>query len=115
MNISLPESRNVDVEYILDTTTTLETDHDTSNDPSGSLAINGMASQGKLNSLDTDDYWSMKLTGGEIYTVRATDFSQLSDVSLLVDHHELDGTKEAGIGEQRMLTRGYSLLLTKQL
>ena len=67
----------VEVEYILDTTTTLETDNDTSNDPSGSLAINGMASQGKLNSLDTEDYWSMKLTGGEIYTVRATDFSQL--------------------------------------
>ena len=81
-------SGDIDVEYILDTTTTLETDQDTSNDPSGSLAINGMASQGKLNSLDTEDYWSMKLTGGEIYTVRATDFSQLSDVSLLVDHQE---------------------------
>ena len=96
----------VEVEYILDTTTTLETDNDTSNDPSGSLAINGMASQGKLNSLDTEDYWSMKLTGGEIYTVRATDFSQLSDVSLLVDHHELGwhqgswnwGTEDADTG-----------------
>ena len=65
-----------------------------------------MASQGKLNSLDTEDYWSMKLTGGEIYTVRATDFSQLSDVSLLVDHHELGwhqgsrnwGTEDADTG-----------------
>ena len=89
----------------------------TSNDPSGSLAINGMASQGKLNSLDTEDYWSMKLTGGEIYTVRATDFSQLSDVSLLVDHHELgwhQADQRWNWWEHRMLTQGYSIIITRR-
>ena len=67
----------------LDSAIVLETDTDSRTAPSGSIAIDGLPSQGKLNALDQEDSWGLTLTGGKIYTIRATGFSE--DVNLILD------------------------------
>ena len=75
--ISVPK---VNISASLDTSVSLEIDTDTEDAPSGSITVDGIPTAGELNSLDPGDWWTMKLTGGSIYTLRATDFTE--DVNL---------------------------------
>ena len=75
--ISVPK---VNISANLDTSVSLDIDTDTEDAPSGSITVDGVPTAGELNSLDPGDWWTMKLTGGSIYTLRATDFTE--DVNL---------------------------------
>jgi hypothetical protein len=74
----------VDISASLDTSVSLDIDTDTEDSPSGSITVDGVPTAGELNSLDPGDWWTMKLNGGSIYTLRATDFTE--DVNLFVQN-----------------------------
>ena len=70
----------------LDSSIKLAVDTDSSETPSGSISVNGLPSKGELNPLDREDFWTIKLNGGQIYTLRASGFSD--DVNLIVNDAE---------------------------
>ena len=67
----------------LDSSRPMVLDGDSRELPSGSIAIDGLPVSGELNPLDRDDFWSISVTGGEIYSLRASDFQ--NDVNLIVE------------------------------
>jgi len=81
-NPSISTSRQT-FKAALDSSIVLENDNDSRTNPSGSITIDGIPSEGKLNVLDQEDSWILTLTGGKIYTLRATGFSE--DVNLVLD------------------------------
>ena len=70
----------------LDSSIKLAVDTDSREAPSGSISVNGLPSKGELNLLDREDFWTLKLNGGQIYTLRASGFSD--DVNLIVNDAE---------------------------
>ena len=75
------EAPSVAISATLDTSVSLDVDTDTKDSPSGSITVDGVPTEGELNSLDPEDWWTLKLNGGKIYTLRATDFTE--DVNLV--------------------------------
>ncbi|RCL55944.1 MAG: hypothetical protein DBW84_00825 [Synechococcus sp. MED-G70] len=75
------EAPSVAISATLDTSISLDVDTDTKDSTSGSITVDGVPTEGELNSLDPEDWWTLKLNGGKIYTLRATDFTE--DVNLV--------------------------------
>ena len=67
----------------LDSSWPMVLDGDSRELPSGSIAVDGLPVSGELNPLDADDFWSISVTGGEIYSLRASGFQ--NDVNLIVE------------------------------
>lgn len=70
----------------LDSSWPMVLDGDSRELPSGSIAVDGLPVSGELNPLDTDDFWTINVTGGEIYSLRASGFQ--TDVNLIVEDAE---------------------------
>lgn len=77
----LPSDVALDLQ--LDSSIKLAVDTDSREAPSGSISVNGLPAKGDLNPLDRDDFWTIKLNGGKIYTLRASGF--IDDVNLTVE------------------------------
>lgn len=80
------QENDISINASLDSSNTLNVDRDTKENPSGSVVVNGIASKGELNALDNQDFWNLKLTGKNIYSIRATDFKE--DVNIIIENNE---------------------------
>jgi hypothetical protein len=76
----LPTNTRLSLE--LDSSISLSIDRDSAQAPSGTIRVNSLPVQGDLNPLDRDDFWTLKLNGGQIYSLRVSGFSD--DVNLIV-------------------------------
>ena len=78
-----PDMSGEGLSLTLDSSRPMVLDGDSRELPSGSIAIDGLPVSGELNPLDRDDFWSISVTGGEIYSLRASGFQ--NDVNQIVE------------------------------